>query len=108
MQKLNCILEIPFNYAELPPLAEKIKTLHATETKWSIRICSQVRILTLCSYIEKVRESMLEVHVQCSNQCSKHFKILLISSIQINMAAIKLYPRDLSLSIGIWRNRNKM
>ena len=25
------------------------------------------RILTLCSHIEKVRESVLEIHVQCSN-----------------------------------------
>ena len=79
MQKLNCILKILFNYDELTPRAEKIKTLHTIETKWGIRICCQARILTLCSHIEKVRESMFKIHVQCSNQCSKYFKILLVS-----------------------------
>ena len=38
---------------------------------------------------------MFEIHVQCSNQCSKYFKILLDLShtIQISKAAIKFYPR---------------
>ena len=36
MQKLNCILKIIFNYDELTPRAEKIKTLHKIETKWAL------------------------------------------------------------------------
>ena len=79
MQKLNCISKILFNYDKLNLWAEKVKTLHTIETKWCIRICCQARILTLCSYIEKVRESTFKIHVQCSNQCSKYFKILLVS-----------------------------
>ena len=56
------------------------------------------RILTLRSHIEKVRESMFKIHVQCSNQCQYTLKFFqyLIHSIQINKAAIKLYPRDFS------------
>ena len=53
MQKLNRILKIIFNYDEITPRAEKIKTFHTIETKWDIRICCQARILTLCSHIEK-------------------------------------------------------
>ena len=79
MQKLNCILKILFNNDELTPRAEIIKALHTIKTKWGIRICCQVRILTVCSHIEKIRESMLKIHVQCSNQCSKYCKILLVS-----------------------------
>ena len=71
MQKLNCILKIFFSYEEITPREEKIKILHTSEAKWGVRICCQVRILTLCSHIEKVRESMFKIHVQCSNQCSK-------------------------------------
>ena len=108
MLKVNCVLKILFNYDELTPRAKKIKTLYTTETKWGIRICCQARIFTLCSHIQKVREPTFKIYVQCSNQCSKYFKIILVSSIQINEAAIKLYPKDLSFSVGIWRNRNKM
>ena len=38
MQKLNCILKTLFNYEEITPREEKIKILHTSETKWSIRI----------------------------------------------------------------------
>ena len=79
MQKLNFILKIPFNCDELSPRTKIFKTLHTIEAKWGIRICCQARILTLCSHKEKVRESMFEIHVQCSNQCSNYFKILLVS-----------------------------
>ena len=99
MQRVNCFLKILFNYDELTPRAEKIKTLHTIETKWGIKICYQTRTFTLCSHVEKIRESMFKIHVQCSNQCSKYFKIFVVSSIQINKAAIKLYPRDLSFSV---------
>ena len=47
MQKLKCVLKIGFNNDELTPRAEKIKTLHAIETKWSTRIYCQARILTV-------------------------------------------------------------
>ena len=67
MQKLNCILKIRLNNDELNPRAKKIKTFHTIETKWDIRNYCKARILTLCSHIEKVRESMLKMHVQCSN-----------------------------------------
>ena len=77
MQKLNCISKILFNNDKLTLRAEKIKTFHTIETKWGIRTCCQARILTLCSHIEKVRESMFKIHFQCSNQCLKYFKILL-------------------------------
>ena len=79
MQKLNCILKILFNNDELTPGAKKFKTSHTIETKWGIRICCQARILTLCSHIEKVRESMFKMHVQCSSQCSKYFQILIVT-----------------------------
>ena len=78
MQKLNCILKILFNYDELTPQVKKLKILHTIETNWGIRICCQARILKLCPHIEKVRESMFKILVQCSNQCSKYFKILLV------------------------------
>ena len=61
MQQPNCILKIRFNNDELIPQAEKIKTFHMIETKWSIRICCQARIFTLCSHTEKVRESMFKI-----------------------------------------------
>ena len=77
MQRLNCILKILFNYDELIPQAEKIKTFHTIETKWGIRICC--RAISMCSHIEKVRESMFKIHVQRSNQCLKYFNILLVS-----------------------------
>ena len=60
-QKLNSILKILFSNDELTPRAEKIKTLHTSEIKWGIGICCQARILTLCSNIEKVRESMFKI-----------------------------------------------
>ena len=47
IQKLNCILKIRFNNDKLIPRAEKIKTLHAIETKWGIRIYRQARIFTV-------------------------------------------------------------
>ena len=53
------------------PRAEKIKTLHSIETKQDIRICSQTKILILCSHTEKVRESMFK----------KYFKISLLSNL---------------------------
>ena len=56
MQKLNCILKILFKNDELTPWFEKIKTVHTIETIWGIKNCCQVRILTLFSHIEKVRE----------------------------------------------------
>ena len=52
MQKLNCILEILFNFDELNPRAKKIKTFLTIGTKWGIRICCQARILKLCSQSE--------------------------------------------------------
>ena len=79
MQKLNCILKILFDSGELTPRAEKIKTLHTTETKWGIRICCQANIFTLFSHKKNERESMFEIHLQCLNQCSKYFKIILVS-----------------------------
>ena len=45
--KLNYVLKIRFNNDELTPLAKKIKTLHAIETKWGIRIYCQARIFTV-------------------------------------------------------------
>ena len=56
MQKLNCILKILFNIHDLTHWSEKIKILHAIETKWGIRNCCQAMMLKLCSHIEKVRE----------------------------------------------------
>ena len=101
MQKLNCIIKILFNNDELTTRAEKIKTLHTIETKWSISISSRARILTLCSHKEKVRESIFKMRVQCSNQCSKYFKILLVSKSQYSkqQRINQLYPRDHSLSV---------
>ena len=55
MQKLNCILKILFNIHDLTHWAEKIKILHAIETKWGIRNCCQDKMLKRCSHIEKVR-----------------------------------------------------
>ena len=54
------------NNDELTHRVKKIKTFHTIETKWGIRICCQIRILKLCSHIEKVRESMFKTDVQCS------------------------------------------
>ena len=79
IQKLNYILKTFVNYNELTPRAEKIKALHTIETNWGIRICCQARVPTLFSHREKVRKSMFKLHVQCSNQCSKYFQILLVS-----------------------------
>ena len=56
MQKLNCILKILFNNDELTPWVEKITTVHTIETIWGTKNCCRVRILTLFSQIEKVRE----------------------------------------------------
>ena len=42
----------------------KIKTLHTIETKWGIRICCQARILTLCSNLEKVRNSLFKKYLE--------------------------------------------
>ena len=72
IRKLNCILKILFNYDTLPPPSppsrtKKIKMFHTIKTKWDIKNCFQARILTLSSYIEKVRESMFKIPVQCSN-----------------------------------------
>ena len=39
-------------------------------------VCCQARVLTLCSHMDKVRESMFEIHDQCSNQCSNSFSYL--------------------------------
>ena len=78
MQKINCILKILFNNDELTPRAEKIQSLHMIEIKWDIRFYCKVSILTLCSHREKVRESMIKIQVQCSNQCSKYFQSLLV------------------------------
>ena len=52
------------------------------ETKWGIRICYHGRILTLCSHTGKVRESVFKIYAQCSNICSKYFKIPLVSKPQ--------------------------
>ena len=80
MQKLNCILKILFNYYELTPQAKQIKTLHTIETKWVLEfVVSGQDTHTVCSHIGKVRESMFKIHVHCSDQCSKYFKILLVS-----------------------------
>ena len=60
MLKVNCFLKIRFSKNELTLWAEKIKTLHMIETKWSIRICFHPRIFTLCLHTEMVRESKLK------------------------------------------------
>ena len=60
MLKVNCFLKIRFNKNELTLKAEKIKTLHMIETKWSITICFQPRIFTLSLHTEMVRESKLK------------------------------------------------
>ena len=73
------IFRLKNNNDELTHRARKIKTFHTIETKWGIRICCQIRILKLCSHIEKVRESMFKTDVQCSDQCSKYFKIFPVS-----------------------------
>ena len=52
LQKLNCVLKIPFNNDELPPLADKIKTLHAMKTKWGISIYCQARIFNAFTHRE--------------------------------------------------------
>ena len=51
IQKLNCVLKMHFNDDELTPLAEKIKTFHAIETKWGIRIYCQGMIFTVFTHI---------------------------------------------------------
>ena len=43
---------------------------------------------------------MFRIHVQCSSQYLSH-------RIQINKAAIKLYPRDLFLRVGIWEKQEQ-
>ena len=45
MQKLNLISKIIFNNEELTSQSKKIRTIHTIDTKWSIRICCQARIL---------------------------------------------------------------
>ena len=67
MQKLNCILKVCFKNDERTPRAENIKTFLTIEAKWGVRNCFQARIPTLCSHIEKIRESILKIHVQRSN-----------------------------------------
>ena len=73
MQNASCILKILFNNDKLTPRAKKIKTFHTIETKWGIRNCCQDR--TLCSHIEKVRESMFKIHVECLNQYSNTLRL---------------------------------
>ena len=46
IQKQKCVLKLGFNNDKLNPRVEKIKTLHAIETKWGIRIYHQARIST--------------------------------------------------------------
>ena len=47
IQKLKCVLKLGFNNDELIPQAEKIRTLHAVETKWAITIYCKARIITV-------------------------------------------------------------
>ena len=55
IQKLNCVLKIHFNNDQLNPRTEKTETLHATETKWDIRVYYQQ---AHCIHTPKVRELM--------------------------------------------------
>ena len=55
-------------------------TLYTIEIKWGIRISCLVRILTLYSHKVKVIEPMFKLHVQCLNQCSKYYKVPLVST----------------------------
>ena len=64
MQKLNCVLKMRINNDEVTRQAEKIKALHAIETKRGVRIY-------WAGYLhrKKVRKSMF----------NEDFKILLVS-----------------------------
>ena len=50
--QLKCVLKVCFNNDELIPRAENIKTVHALEAKWGIRIYCQARILTVVTHRE--------------------------------------------------------
>ena len=54
-------------------------TLYTIEIRWGIRICFLVTIPTLYSCIEEVMKPMFKLHVQCLNQCSKYYKVPLVS-----------------------------
>ena len=66
MQKLNYILKILFNN-ELTPHAKKVKTFHTIETKWDNRNSKLLSCqdTNTGSQIEKIRELILKIHVQC-------------------------------------------
>ena len=51
MQKLSCVLCVRLSNDELTTRAEKVKTLHAMETKWDIRIYCKARIFTVFTHI---------------------------------------------------------
>ena len=44
------VLKIRFKNDELTPRSEKIKTLHAIETKWDIRIKCQARLFIVFTH----------------------------------------------------------
>ena len=66
MQKQNYILKNLFNN-ELTPQAEKVKTFHTIETKWDIRNSKLLSCqdTNTGSQIEKIRELILKIYVQC-------------------------------------------
>ena len=66
MQKINCILKI---WSWTNSMVQINQVSPYDRNKMGIRICYQVRIFILCSYTQKVRESMFK----------KNFKILLVS-----------------------------
>ena len=62
MQKLNCVLKIRFTNDKLISQAKKIKTLHAMETKWGIKIYCQARILTVFIHREGKEINFQKIH----------------------------------------------
>ena len=67
MQKLNCILNIFSTIINEPPRPKKSR--HPIQSKRNGALEFAFRpVYSLCSHIERVRELMFKIHVQCSNQ----------------------------------------
>ena len=61
IQKLTFISKICFFNDKLNPRVEKIKTIHATESKWGTRTCFQARIFTVFKHREGKRIHVLKI-----------------------------------------------